>query len=73
MAQSGMKSALSFYLPVYLVQQGESLWYAGISLSILQFFGILGAFLSGNVSDRIGRKKTLIITTIGSIIFMALF
>jgi len=73
MAQSGMKSALSFYLPVYLVQQGESLWYAGISLSILQFFGVLGTFLSGNISDKIGRKNTLLIATIGSITFMALF
>ncbi|HHC11078.1 MAG TPA: MFS transporter [Campylobacterales bacterium] len=73
MAQSGMKSALTFYLPVYLVHQGESLWYAGISLSILQFFGILGTFLSGNISDKIGRKNTLFIATIGSILFMAFF
>ena len=73
MAQSGMKSALGFYLPVYLVQQGESLWYAGISLSILQFFGVLGTFLSGNISDKIGRRNMLLIASISSILFMALF
>lgn len=73
MAQSGMKSALTFYLPVYLVHQGQSLWYAGISLSILQFFGVLGTFLSGNISDKIGRKNMLLIASIGSTIFMALF
>jgi FSR family fosmidomycin resistance protein-like MFS transporter len=68
-----MKSALTLYLPVYLVNSGESLWYAGISLSILQFFGVLGTFISGNVSDKIGRQNTLIISSIGSVIAMGLF
>ncbi|WP_024954035.1 MFS transporter [Sulfurospirillum arcachonense] len=71
--QSGMKSTLTLYLPVYLVAQGESLWHAGISLSILQFFGVLGTFVAGNISDRIGRKSTLAIASIGSAISMALF
>ncbi len=71
--QSGMKSALTLYLPVYLVNQGESLWYAGISLSILQSFGVLGTLVSGNLSDKIGRKHTLIIASIGSAISMGLF
>lgn len=71
--QSAMKSALTLYLPVYLTTQGESLWYAGISLSILQFFGVIGTFWAGNLSDRIGRKNTLIISSSGSTIAMALF
>lgn len=71
--QSGMKSALTLYLPVYLTSQGESLWYAGISLSVLQFFGVLGAFFAGNLSDRIGRKNMLIISSVGSTIGMGLF
>lgn len=71
--QAGMKSALTLYLPVYLTSQGESLWYAGISLAILQFFGVLGAFFSGNISDRIGRKNTLVITSIGATLSMGLF
>lgn len=71
--QAGMKSAITLYLPVYLTEQGESLWYAGISLSIVQFFGVLGAFISGNVSDRIGRKNTLVMTSIGSTLCMGIF
>ncbi|MGB5444993.1 MAG: MFS transporter [Psychromonas sp.] len=71
--QAGMKSALTLYLPVYLTSQGESLWYAGVSLSILQFFGVLGAFFSGNLSDRIGRKNTLVITSFGAAVCMGLF
>jgi len=73
MFQSGMKSTLTLYLPVYLVHHGESLWYAGISLSLLQFFGVLGTFISGNISDKIGRQNTLIISSIGSAISMGLF
>ncbi|MCA1796729.1 MAG: MFS transporter, partial [Geobacteraceae bacterium] len=59
--QTAVKSALTLYLPVYLTQQGESLWYAGISLSLLQFFGVIGTFCAGNISDRIGRQSTLVI------------
>ncbi|WP_458700249.1 MFS transporter [Sulfurospirillum sp. 1307] len=71
--QSGLKSALTLYLPVYLVNHGESLWYAGISLSILQGFGVLGTLVSGNISDKIGRKNTLLISSIGLVISMGAF
>jgi len=71
--QSGIKSALTLYLPVYLVQQGESLWYAGISLSVLQFSGVVGALVSGNISDKIGRKSALIIASLGTAISVGLF
>ena len=68
-----MKSALTLYLPVYLTGQGESLWFAGISLSVLQFSGVIGTFFAGNISDRIGRRNTLVISSIGSVAAMALF
>lgn len=71
--QAGIKSALTLYLPVYLTGEGVSLWFAGISLSILQFSGVLGAMVSGNVSDRIGRKNTLLIASVGTVLFTALF
>ncbi len=71
--QSGMKSVLTLYLPVYLTNQGESLWYAGISLSVLQFFGITGTLFSGNLSDKIGRKNMLVISSVGSVFAMSLF
>ncbi|MCW8860606.1 MAG: MFS transporter [Deltaproteobacteria bacterium] len=71
--QAAMKSALTLYLPVYLTDQGASLWFAGISLSVLQFFGVIGTFCAGNISDKIGRQNTLVITSIGSVGAMALF
>jgi FSR family fosmidomycin resistance protein-like MFS transporter len=65
--------ALTLYLPVYLVNQGESLWYAGISISVLQLFGIIGTLISGTISDKIGKKTTLTIASIGMVISMSLF
>lgn len=71
--QSAAKSALTLYLPVYLTGQGASLWYAGISLSVLQLFGVVGTFCAGNISDKIGRRKTLTISSIATVAMMGLF
>jgi FSR family fosmidomycin resistance protein-like MFS transporter len=70
---AALKSSLSLYLPVYLVNNGHSLWYAGIALSILQFSGVVGVFFSGKFSDKLGRHKILLLSSLGSILFMALF
>ena len=71
--QSAMKMATTLYLAVYLTQHGFSLWYASIALSVLQFFGVIGTLLSGNISDKIGRQKTLVIMSSGAAISMSLF
>lgn len=71
--QSGLKGSLSLYLPVYLVQQGESLWYAGMALSSLQAFGVLGVLLAGHFSDKIGRKQVLVTSSIITVSSMFLF
>jgi len=71
--QSAMKSVLVLYLPVYLTQNGSTLWQAGVSLSVLQFFAVLGTLFSGSYSDKIGRYNMLLISSLVSAIFMVLF
>jgi FSR family fosmidomycin resistance protein-like MFS transporter len=71
--RAAMKSALTIYLPTYLTSRGASLWLAGISLSVLQLSGAGGTFLAGIVSDRIGRKKTLLAISAVSPLLMWLF
>lgn len=68
-----LRATLILYLPVYLIQEGENLWFAGISLAVLQVSGAVGTFISGSVSDLIGRRTTLLIVTIASPLLMLLF
>ncbi|GAH75133.1 unnamed protein product, partial [marine sediment metagenome] len=56
--RGAMKSALTLYLPVFLVDKGADFWFAGISLAIIQLTGALGTFYSGTISDKIGRRTT---------------
>ena len=68
-----IKSALTYYLPTYLNLKGDSLWFGGIALSIYQLAGAGGTFLSGTISDKIGRKKTLLVASFSSPLLMLLF
>ena len=71
--RAGMKTAITLYLPLYLINTGESLWFASISLSILQLSGAVGTLLAGHISDKIGRKNILLISGIVSPILMWIF
>ncbi len=71
--RGGMKAALTLYLPTYLIGNGESLWIAGISLSVLQLAGVAGTFGAGYISDKIGHRNLLLITTIASPLVMWAF
>ena len=71
--RAAMKAALTIYLPTYLTQQGNSLWLAGISLSVLQLSGAAGTFLGGILSDKWGRKRLLLLISILNPILMTLF
>jgi len=71
--RASMKSALTLYLPTYLSLKGESLWLASISLSIFQFAGAAGTLLAGYISDKIGRRTTLLITAVVSPFLMWAF
>ncbi len=73
LSRSLLRGALTIFLPVYLSSKGASIWMAGISLSVVQFSGAAGTILSGTISDRIGRKRVLMITAIFSPILMGLF
>ena len=68
-----VKASMTYFLPTFITSQGESIWLGGISFSILQFAGAAGTLASGTISDRIGRRNTLLIATIISPILMLLF
>jgi FSR family fosmidomycin resistance protein-like MFS transporter len=71
--RSLMIVTLTTYMPTFLTSEGSSLWVAGASLSILEAAGVVGAFLSGSLSDSFGRRRMLLISFVATPIFMFLF
>jgi FSR family fosmidomycin resistance protein-like MFS transporter len=73
LTRAGIKSALTLYLPLFLTGKGESLWLAGISLSVFQFAGAAGTLGAGFISDKIGKRNILLISAVLSPIIMFAF
>lgn len=69
-----MKSGLSAFLPTFFyTEKNESLWFANSALAAFQLAGALGTILAGFFSDKLGRKRTLLIISIISPIMMFFF
>jgi FSR family fosmidomycin resistance protein-like MFS transporter len=68
-----MMAALTTYLPIFMSDEREgSLWLAAASLTILEAAGVVGALLSGTLSDRFGRKQVLLVLlTLAPILLIA--
>lgn len=57
-----MLAALTTYLPIYMRDERDaSLWVAASALTALEAAGFVGALTTGTVSDRIGRKRVLLL------------
>ncbi|TKJ30517.1 MAG: MFS transporter [Chloroflexi bacterium B3_Chlor] len=56
-----MVAALFIFLPTYLTERGASLWFAGLSVSIVAGPGMVGSLLGGSLSDRWGRRRVLFV------------
>jgi len=68
-----LKSAVTAFLPTYLTAQGESVWFSGIALVVLEGAGAAGTLLAGTLSDKIGRKTTLVVSLVLSPVLFWLF
>jgi len=68
-----VKGSLTTFLPTYMTENGSSLWIGGISLSIVQFAGAAGTLFSGTISDKIGRRFTLMIMATTTPFLLLLF
>jgi len=68
-----MSSALTTYLPVFLTEEGAALWFAGVSLSVLEAAGIVGALMGGSLSDRFGRRVVLLVSLLVTPLLMLVF
>jgi FSR family fosmidomycin resistance protein-like MFS transporter len=68
-----LNAALTTYLPIFLSEEGASLWLAGVSLTVLEGAGVVGALAGGMVSDRLGRKPVLAASLMVSPLLMFVF
>jgi FSR family fosmidomycin resistance protein-like MFS transporter len=72
-ARAFMFNGLSGFLPTYIYGEGAGLWIANISLSIMELGGAAGAFVTGTLSDRLGRRRILLAVVTVSPLLMLLF
>lgn len=60
-------------LTTYVVANGGNLWDGTIALMIIQFAGAIGTLFAGGFSDRIGRRKALLLIAIITPLLLFLF
>jgi len=68
-----MHASLSAFLPTFIKQETGNLWLAGIALTVFETAGVAGVLTSGPISDRIGRRKTLLVSLLGAPVGLLVF
>lgn len=58
-----MSASITTYLPTYLHSEGAELWFAGTALTILEAAGVVGVLIGGSISDRVGRRIILLVSS----------
>ena len=61
------------FLPTFLKMEGASLVFAGGALALVEIAGTAGVFASSWVSDRVGQRLVLILSTLTTPVFALIF
>ncbi len=69
-ARGFMHAAIVTFLPTYITQLSGNLWLAGASLAMVEGAGVAGVITAGPLSDRLGRRKVLLVSLIGAPLFL---
>ena len=64
--RSMLFAGIATFLPTYLTETGESLMMAGTMFAVMQAAGVAGAMFGGVVSDRLGRRRVLLVMTLAA-------
>ena len=75
LARSFMHGSMTAFLPVFLKQQGGSIWLGGAGLALFEAAGVAGVLTAGSLSDTLGRRRMLLISLVGAplAVFVFLF
>lgn len=72
--RAAMVAALTTYLPIFMNDQRQaSLWLAAAALTILQAAGVAGALTAGTLSDRVGRRRILLVLSVAAPLLLLAF
>jgi FSR family fosmidomycin resistance protein-like MFS transporter len=72
--RSVVQMVFSQFLPLYLNRErGFSVQSAALGLTLYLAFGGLGGFVGGNLADRFGGKRVIVISMAGCLPFLGLF
>lgn len=69
-ARGFMHAALVTFLPTFIKLQTGDMWLAGFSLTLVEGAGVAGVLAAGNLSDRLGRRRVLLVCLIGAPIML---
>ncbi len=71
--RAGVWSALTTFVPVFLVREGASILAGGFALTIFNLSGALIGLFAGALSDRIGRRVIVVGSMVVATAALALF
>ncbi len=72
-ARGFMHACMTAYLPTFITQETGDLWLAGLSLMLFEGSGVAGVLTAGPLSDRLGRRRVLLVSLIGAPLGLLLF
>ncbi len=72
-ARGFMHAATASFLPTYVELETGNLWLAGISLTVYESAGVFGVLAAGSLSDRLGRRRVLLIALISAPLALFMF
>ena len=72
-ARGFMNASLGAFLPTFMEMETGNLMLAGIALTIYETAGVAGVIVAGSLSDRIGRRKMLLVSLVGAPMGVLLF
>ncbi len=65
-ARGFMHASITAFLPTFIKLETGNLWLAGMALTVFEITGVVGIFAAGPISDRLGRRRILMISLIGA-------
>jgi FSR family fosmidomycin resistance protein-like MFS transporter len=66
LARGFMHASITAFLPTFIKLETGNLWLAGVALTVFEISGVAGVFAAGPISDRLGRRRILMISLLGA-------